>query len=107
MTGYINKNGEVVIPFKYVVARNFSENIAIVSTDYRNYEFINTNGETIGQIIFRGPVNLSDFHEGLMVNQNAYYNVNGECVIHENVSIDFVQFFFRQRSMKVLQFILK
>lgn len=94
MKGYINTSGEIVIPFEYVFARSFSEDIAIVSRNYREYEFIDKDGNALGYAEFRHVLNWGDFHEGFMINTNAYYNINGECVIGNNIYVDYAEGFY-------------
>lgn len=86
--GYINKLGEVVIPFDdYTYAGYCSENIVIVEKGYNGYEFINSEGEKIGGLDGHGDY-ISGFQYGYMVMDNAYYNVNGEYIMGSNVVYD-------------------
>ncbi len=49
--GYINQNGEVVIPFSYDRTYDFSDGVAKVEKDGK-FGYINKNGEKITEIIF-------------------------------------------------------
>jgi len=42
--GFINKNSDVVVPFKYDEARSFSEGFTLVGKDYK-YGFIDKIGK--------------------------------------------------------------
>lgn len=59
--GYINKKGELIIPFQYDDAHSFSEGIASVEKDYR-WGCINEKGELIIDFEYAG---VGAFHEGL------------------------------------------
>lgn len=83
--GYLDCAGNVIIPFEYCFARDFSDNIAIVSRESPLYEFIDTMGVTQGAAGFYRTLNWGDFHDGLMLNQYSYYNLQGECVIPDTV----------------------
>ena len=45
--GYMNKEGKLVIDYKYYYASDFSNGLALVYKDKENFEFINNNGKTI------------------------------------------------------------
>lgn len=72
--GYLDKQGNVVVPVKYTSAKPFSENLACVSTSERmlnngstspipdNYGFIDINGKFVIEPIYQ---EASNFHEGL------------------------------------------
>ncbi|MGJ1432157.1 WG repeat-containing protein [Sphingobacterium spiritivorum] len=45
--GYIDKNGKVMIPFKYTLASAFSDGVAYVTDKNENSYYINQNGETV------------------------------------------------------------
>ncbi|MGJ1264789.1 WG repeat-containing protein [Sphingobacterium spiritivorum] len=45
--GYIDKNGKVLIPFKYHLASAFSDGVAYVTDEYENSFYINQKGETV------------------------------------------------------------
>jgi len=48
LAGYINTTGEVVIPFQFVKAGNFSEGFAVVQTKEKGkYGYIDKNGELV------------------------------------------------------------
>ena len=90
--GYIDTSGNVAIPFEYDEARSFSENIAIVSKEDRIY-FIDTAGNILSQkdYLYFSPFYWDDFHCGLVVNGNAYYDVNGEQNIENNINVEFAE----------------
>lgn len=93
--GYIDTSGNVAIPFEYDEARSFSENIAIVSKENKVY-FIDTNGNIISEkdFLYFSPFYWDDFHDGLAVNGNSYYDVNGECKIEDNVNVEFAEGYY-------------
>ena len=67
-SGYIDGDGNVVIPPKYEVAEDFSERLALVA-EYgwgSAYGFINTRGEVVIPPM-EGITVFSAFHEGLCV----------------------------------------
>lgn len=83
--GYINKDGEEVIPFEYELAYPFSEGLAVVGIDdgdaglRRGY--INTKGEEVIPFEYE---DAWSFSEGLAAVQNGkygYINTKGETVI--------------------------
>ena len=43
----MNKEGKLVIDYKYYYASDFSNGLALVYKDKENFEFINNNGKTI------------------------------------------------------------
>ena len=43
----MNKEGKLVIDYKYPYASDFSNDLALVYKDKENFEFINNNGKTI------------------------------------------------------------
>lgn len=45
--GYINKQGEIVIPYQWFGAGGFSEGLAHVSVSFMKMGYINTEGEMI------------------------------------------------------------
>ena len=53
--GYINSNGELVIPYKYIYARTFENGFAVVGTKASGakYAIINKKGEVISDYKFR------------------------------------------------------
>lgn len=57
LMGYVNKYNETVIPFEFIFARSFSENIAIVSSDYPVFCFIDTDGNVITEVKFSRMLN--------------------------------------------------
>lgn len=68
LCGFIDGEGNVVIPPKYEVAEDFSEGLALVA-EYgwgRAYGFINTRGEVVIPPL-EGITVLGAFHEGLCV----------------------------------------
>lgn len=64
--GYINQQGELVIPCKYRLANSFSEGLAAVKQDADPYhwEFINPQGEVVMNLGGGGIPKA--FHEGLL-----------------------------------------
>ncbi len=85
--GFVDTAGNIIIPFEYEKAQSFSENIAIAFKDDEVFFF-----DIKGNILFQekgsnfSPYYWGDFHNGLVVNGNAYYNVNGERVIKNNIT---------------------
>lgn len=53
MVGYINKDGKLVVDYKYNSGFDFSDGLAKVYTDDESFEFINSKGKTIlaGKIV--------------------------------------------------------
>ena len=75
LCGFIDSEGNVVIQPKYEVAEDFSEGLAHVA-EYGwggAYEFINTRGEVVFQLL-EGVSVLGAFHEGLCL-----VEVDGKC----------------------------
>lgn len=72
MKGYINKTGELVIPLKYWVTRNFKGGIAVVETHDFNAEVINKKGE----VLYSG-------------NQWDIFNLGDGCILAENSNGEF------------------
>lgn len=82
--GYFNRQGKIVIPARFVAAHDFSEGKAAVSTDGRNWMFINTTGQTCFNCAYNG-LEPDDFHEGKAIvfksQREAYYiNTQGNIV---------------------------
>ncbi|MCX6164326.1 MAG: WG repeat-containing protein [Ignavibacteriae bacterium] len=100
-SGFINKEGEEVIPFKYDDARSFSEGLAAVHLI--GWKFIDNNNEVVFSMQDYNFIDwVGDFHEGLAVfhetgsrlNANGklgYVNKKGEKVIPAkyDVAMDF------------------
>ena len=72
MKGYINKTGELVIPLKYWITRNFKGGIAVVETHDFNAEVINKKGE----VLYSG-------------NQWDIFNLGDGCILAENSNGEF------------------
>jgi hypothetical protein len=86
LCGFIDSEGNVVIPPKYEVAEDFSEGLALVA-EYgwgRAYGFINTFGEVVIPPL-EGITVLGAFHEGLCVvevdGKSGYINKTGTMAI--------------------------
>lgn len=91
--GFINPNGDVVIPLQYKHAGNFSEGLAAVINSKDKVGFINQNGEVV--IPFKYAYMIGAYHsiwtptfsEGLAAvkmspnGKFGYINKNGELVI--------------------------
>ena len=82
--GYVDKNGEIVIPFQYEKAKQFSEGLALVSKSRKgSFYFINKKGNRVEQLP-KASFYIS-FSDGLAVIQQkgkvGYINHNGEIVI--------------------------
>ena len=73
--GYIDNDGNVVIPPKYEIAEDFSEGLACVAEHGwgKGYGFINTSGEVIISLK-DGVMVYGSFHEGLCL-----VSVDGKC----------------------------
>lgn len=72
MKGYINKTGELVIPLKYWITRNFKGGIAVVETHDFNAEVINKKGE----VLYSGK-------------QWDIFNLGDGCILAENSNGEF------------------
>ena len=88
--GYINKNGEVLIPFQFETAYAFTEGLAGVKIDGGKLGYINLNGE------FEIPASYaygSYFHNGtaLVLDKEVNYLINtkGEKISDESSDMDF------------------
>ena len=72
--GYLNKQGEIIIPFNYRYAADFSEGFAMVGkgdSDNTKYGFIDKSGKTVIPFAYDGA---SEFSEGLAtVMKDDYY----------------------------------
>lgn len=81
--GYIDKQGKLVIPYKFTHAFNFSDGIAAIIQDSRVFSLINTEGKIIAEEI--GWHDGGKFKNGLMrfqkEFQNGFMNKKGEVVI--------------------------
>ena len=83
--GFIDKDGQEVIAFKYCKARSFHEGLAYVRTK-NNIGFINKNGEQLISYDYKYYF-LKDFHEGRAAikdkrkNKCGFINKNGEIVV--------------------------
>jgi len=79
--GYVNKQGEEVVPVKYDSLRYFSEGLAIVKLNNR-CGFINEQGEEVVPPKYDEVV---DFHEGFAVvrlnDKFGYINTEGTVVV--------------------------
>jgi hypothetical protein len=86
-SGYINKNGKLIIPFLYVEAHGFSEGLASVKKEMEGkWGYINKRGEWIIKQRFT-EVPYDGFKNGLaFVKENGkwgYINLKGEYVWQE------------------------
>ena len=79
--GYIDKTGEVIIPFEYDSAENFNEDLAIVCKDNK-YGYIDKIGQAVTPFEYDSA---KDFSEGLAVvckdNKYGYIDKTGEVII--------------------------
>ena len=79
--GFVDRNGNLVIPFVYEKACDFHEGLVAVKKDDK-WGFINKNGEIVIPLEYDF---VCDFHEGLaMVSKNnkwGFINKDGEIVI--------------------------
>jgi hypothetical protein len=87
-SGYINKNGRLIIPFLYVEAHGFSEGLASVKKDINGkWGYINKRGECVIKQRFT-EVPFNGFQNGLaFVKENGkwgYINPHGEYVWQEH-----------------------
>ncbi len=89
--GYINKQGEVVIPLKYLSTRFFREGMAAVELEYDKWAYIDTKGNEKIHFNYCGGydrvyANIRPFSEGLVAiydedNKVGFRNKEGELVI--------------------------
>lgn len=79
--GFINLNGELVIPFEYDEIQNFQNNLAGVKKSNK-WGFINKKGQLIIPLKYE---EVASFHEGLAAvklnNKWGYINTSGNSVI--------------------------
>ncbi len=88
--GFINPNGEVVIPFEYDEIQNFQNNLAAVKKSNK-WGFINKKGQLIIPVKYE---EVSSFHEGLAAvklnNKWGYINTLGNSIIsHKYTSSEY------------------
>lgn len=82
-SGFVNKVGEIVIPFEFIGSHSFSEGLAAVSNETDTWGYINTNGNIIIPYKY---FNVHSFSEGLAAVSNekdtwGYINTNGKLII--------------------------
>ena len=79
--GYVNTNGEIVIPYQWSSVNGFSDGMAAVKKDYK-YGYINTSGELI---IPAQWTNAKDFSEGFAAVKSddkwGFIDKTGEIII--------------------------
>lgn len=74
--GYVNKNGNLVIDYKYQEAKNFYEGLALVSYDGRGFGFIDKRGEIVVPFIY-GEF-TSNFKNGIARVCDSRYNIRSD-----------------------------
>lgn len=96
--GYINRNGNLVINYQYVLddygeeCGDFHEGLAFVSLDGKRYGYINKDGALVINYIFKHSDNaFSLFNEGLSAvrfdgGKSGYINRSGKLVINPQFS---------------------
>lgn len=81
--GYMDKEANTVIPFRYESASDFSDGIATVSKDYK-YGAINHSGKTVIDLKYS---QLNDFNEGLAAfasaesDKRGFINTKGKVIV--------------------------
>jgi hypothetical protein len=60
LTGFINSQGEIVIPLKYNNATNFKNNLSIVYNHNRGYGIINKNGQELTTLSYQNIYQFED-----------------------------------------------
>jgi len=91
-SGFINREGDVAIPFIYDSASDFSEGLAGVEIDDR-YGFINKKGDVIVPILYD---NVSDCYDGyVQVELDRLFGINDSNgkEIYPPISMEVVIFF--------------
>jgi hypothetical protein len=63
--GYINKKGEIVIPFDFDVANPFSENGLASVVVNKKTGFINAKGDVVIPLIYENPYSAYSFYKGI------------------------------------------
>jgi len=81
--GFINENGKVIIPIKYLSASNFNYGLAVLKTVDNKFLFVDKTGKPLTGNTF---LDARSFSEGLAAVQDQYYkygfiNTKGELVI--------------------------
>jgi WG containing repeat len=81
--GFLNKKGEVVLPFKYSSAGHFSNGLAPVSeyiqVDEYNYEFVYGYIDQKGEYLFDGFSSAEEFSDGwAVINRDFYISLDGK-----------------------------
>ena len=91
--GYINRDGELVIPYKYAYARTFENGFAVVGTKASGvkYALINKKGDVIGDYKFRpqylSPYQIKDAIEN-EINSQSYLTSFEMCKECEDIEVD-------------------
>lgn len=81
--GYMDKKGNIVMPFEYETASDFSNGLATVSKDYK-YGAINHSGDSVINLKYS---HLGEFKEGLAAftpvnsDKNGFINTKGKVIV--------------------------